>query len=124
MWNWISKPVEKQLARCAIRRVKTLPDGTECSRIELLFPKSQKAIELVLNYPFRAFKYMLVNKRRLLHYFWNYLLKEGYIEDESQTVGTFGGALNFVYRNKEKLMRRFSEKKSNNYPRTIYLLTM
>ena len=96
MWNWISKPVEKQLARCAIRRVKTLPDGTECSRIELLFPKSQKAIELVLNYPFRAFKYMLVNKRRLLHYFWNYLLKEGYIEDESQTVGTFGGALNLA----------------------------
>ena len=96
MWNWISKPVEKQLARCAIRRVKTLPDGTECSRIELLFPKSQKAIELVLNYPFRAFKYMLVNKRRLLQYFWNYLLKEGYIEDGSQTVGTFGGALNLA----------------------------
>ena len=91
--------IEKQLAHCAIKRLKSLPDGTKCTRIELLFPEYDHAKKRLLNYSFRTLGYILANKSRMFDFFEKKLIEEGYIEDGVYDH-VFGYAPPFIYRKK------------------------
>lgn len=88
-----------------------MPDGTECTRHELLFPNIETAWEMLSHYPFRTIMYMFVDRSRLLESFWKRLIVEGYIEDDSQVAGCIGGPYICKYRRKSKLLNDFSKNK-------------
>lgn len=104
----IQKSIVRQLVNIAISRLKSLPDGTECTRLELLFPNIETVWGMLSHYPFRTILYLIVDKSRLLDSFWKRLIVEDYIEDDSQVAGCFGGPYTCKYRKKSKLLNDFS----------------
>ena len=104
MCNMIQRTIVRQLVNIAISRLKSLPDGTECTRQELLFPQIERVRGILLHYPFRTIMYLIVDKSRLLNSFWKKLIVEDYIEDDSQVAGCLGGPYICKYRRKSKLL--------------------
>ena len=105
----IQKSIVRQLVNIAISRLKSLPDGTECTRNELLFPQIESVWGMLSHYPFRTIMYLIVDRLRLLESFWKRLIVEGYIEDDSQVAGCIGGPYICKYRRKSKLLDDFSK---------------
>ena len=64
MCNMIQRTIVRQLVNIAISRLKSLPDGTECTRQELLFPQIERVRGVLLHYPFRTIMYLIVDKSR------------------------------------------------------------
>lgn len=107
MCKVIQRLIVRQLVNIAISRLKSLPNGTECTRHELLFPQIESVRGMLLHYPFRTIMYLIVDKSRLLNSFWKRLIAEDYIEDDSQVAGCFGGPYICKYRRKSKLLNNF-----------------
>ena len=105
----IQKSIVRQLVNITISRLKSLPDGTDCTRNELLFPQIESVWGMLSHYPFRTIMYLIVDRSRLLESFWKRLIVEGYIEDDSQVAGCIGGPYICKYRRKSKLLDDFSK---------------
>ena len=126
IWYIIQERAEKRLAQRAIRRLKSLPDGVEISWNVLFWGEVKSYSAFILRHPFLFLEILFVLDRiRLIDRFEGMAVKEGYIIDRSNYIGTIGGSTKPIFRSRENLLNIFAKIQetkitSENTPNVYY----
>ncbi|MBR5687319.1 MAG: hypothetical protein IKX36_05115 [Prevotella sp.] len=111
IWHMLQERVEKKIAKKAMKKLQSLPDGVEIEWYILFWGEIDSPKGFILRHPILFLKLLFVtNIHRIIERFLMEVKEDGrFIVDISSRAGLIGIISIPIFRNKENLLKKFSE---------------